>query len=155
MPEENKIERPSPQSLELVTTIVEGFFKKVNVDVTANRIQMPTGAGWSILKGSAVIYIYVQKVCGTDTLRLVSPILYLPHDNLLAFYRRCLEVNYSMLSCAFAVDKDLLFVVSERAVEGVDDREFEVLMTQVGWVSDKFDDELAAEFNAKLASAQR
>ncbi len=135
--------------------IVEKFFRAVNLDPNANRLKLDQGIGWNLSRGSALIYIYIEKVQNIETIRVVSPMLYLPTENLLAFYRRCLELNFSTLGCAFAISKDVLYAVSERVIQGLDQAEFDNMMAQVGHVADTFDDKLAQEFGGRLLGQGR
>ena len=48
---------------------------------------------------SAAVFISLHEVGGASSLRAHSPILYLPTENILPFYRRCLEINRELLNC--------------------------------------------------------
>lgn len=143
-------EAVSENGLAAASKIVEAFYQKVNLDPNTNRLKLPSGMGWSIKRGSALMYILLAKVQDIDTIRVAAPILHLPQENLLPLYRRMLELNFHTLNCAFAINKDLIVVVSERPVGGLDLLEFENMILQTGHVADNYDNKLADEFGAKL-----
>jgi hypothetical protein len=79
-----------------------------------------------------------------------SPILYLPPENILPFYRRCLEINRELLNCALCVQEDKVALVSQRFVEGLDPVELEGTIGYVAAAADDLDNKLADEFGAKM-----
>lgn len=116
------------------------------------EIEIEDGLGWLIEKGSASIFILIAKneLIEEMTLEVFSPILKLPTQNVLPFYRRCLEINRYLINCALCVQKDKVLVVSERPLQGLSYEELESLVLSVANAADMIDDELAEEFGAQL-----
>ena len=110
--------------------------------------------GWWAMRGRAVVYVFVNEHDEMNSIRIVSPILYLPSENLLPFYRACLEINSELVSCALAVDKDVVMLVHERPLKGLDAEEISDNMHMLAHFADRFDNELAQEFGARIYSEQ-
>lgn len=130
--------------------MIENFLKKARMKPGDQRLPDPETIGWWVQRGSARIYIVLNQQGDTKTIRVFSPILYLPDDHILPFYRRCLEINMGLMQCAFAATEDTIGLVSERPIEGLDEQELESLLLYVSSVADDVDNVLAAEFKAKL-----
>ncbi len=130
--------------------MVEKFLKKVGLKASDHRLRESDTVGWWLRRGSAHIYIVLNQVGDEKTVRVFSPILYLPDDHVLPFYRRCLELNMSLVQCAFAATDDTIGLVSERPLQGLDEQELETLLHYVSGVADDIDNALADEFKAKL-----
>lgn len=140
----------SEKTIDECSSLVEAFFRKVKLDPNKNRLDLENGYGWHLSRGSAQIYIFLNEFKNMSTLRVAAPVVYLPKENLLPFYRRCLEENFFMLNCGFALDKNVLFIVSERPVTGLDPEELDAMVTQVSFNADDFDNKLKDEFGAKM-----
>jgi hypothetical protein len=130
--------------------MIENFFRKIGLNPNEQRIPDRGTYGWFVSRGSAVIFILLNKNDGMTTVRIVSPILYLPQERILPFYRRCLEINMGLLNCAFGVTKDKIALVSERPILGLDPEELEGTIAYLSSVADELDDKLGREFKAKL-----
>ncbi len=73
----------------------------------------------------------------------------LPPDNLLAFYRRLLELNLKGRGhFAIGVTYDIVAVCATRAIEGLADGGFIDVTAEVGQAADFLDDYLHEEFGA-------
>ena len=135
--------------------MIEGFFKKINLNPRDQRLPRSDTLGWWLYRGSALVYIILNQHDKTPTVRIISPILYLPEDHILPFYRRCLELNMELVNCAFGVIDDRIALVSERPITGLDHQELEGTLHYLAVVADDIDDKLAAEFNAKMYSSAK
>jgi hypothetical protein len=109
------------------------------------------GADWSVQVGSARLEIglHHNPVLDEPTLEVSASILRLPPHNLLAFYRRCLELNRIVVGCSIGVDRDVVVVAAERRLPGLDKSAVVEMLLNVASAADQFDDELAAEFDAE------
>lgn len=76
--------------------------------------------------------------------------MHLPSDNLVRLYRRLLEYNMQLSGAAFAVYRDVVYVVNERMLEGLDDAEANVMISNVAGFADTLDDKLVREFGGRL-----
>jgi len=135
--------------------MVEGFFRQVGLDPKNQRLPDQNVVGWWIVRGSALIYVTLYEGERIATLRMVSPILYLPDERIVALYRRCLELNSELLNCALGVFGDRIAVVSERPIVGLDPEELKGTLDYLSAVADDLDDKLADEFNARLYGGRR
>lgn len=141
-------------SVEECASMVLQLLAKCKVEPKSAEIEVEGGRGWVITRGSASIIILIAKNEYIDdfTLEVYSPILKLPTQNILPFYRRCLEINRYLVNSALCVQKDDVIVMSERPLRGIDYEEVESLILSVANAADMIDDKLAEEFGAKLAS---
>ena len=142
------------KTLQECEKLVETFFKNEGLNPKEHRVEGAKGTWW-VSRGSAIIYIFVNEAQDMNTLRIASPILYLPHENLLPFYRACLEINYGLIYCGIAIDKDIAFLISERPLLGLDAEEVQDMMRILAYYADKYDNELAKEFGAQIYSEKK
>lgn len=103
-------------------------------------------------QGSAKIYLFVQDAAGGPVLRLTSPLVFIPSENREAFFRRLLDVNCNMSSCALATHGDVVLVVAQRPTLGLIQEEVDELAWSVAYVADLLDQQLAEEFKAQMYS---
>lgn len=130
--------------------MVQIFLKKVGLNPSEHRIRQPNTLGWWVTHGSAVVYILINQGDTSSTIRVASPILFLPDDYILPFYRRLLEYNLNLINCALAVSDDKVLLVSERPLEGLDQNELEGMIHYLAGVADDIDDHLSNEFDAPM-----
>jgi hypothetical protein len=129
---------------------VEQILLGVGVDPTQARMNIQDGFGWSFRRGSAVIEVYVSQQDGTGYFQVLSPILHLPVANVLPLYRRLLELNLQLTNAALGVHLDVVYVFSERPLEGLDAVEANNIITLVAGYADELDDKLVTEFGGRL-----
>ncbi|MCP4417832.1 MAG: YbjN domain-containing protein [Chloroflexi bacterium] len=141
--------KTSADPVQQCANMVRAFYKKHKLNINDFRLPRQEN-GWWIQRGSAVIYILISPHEKSPSIRIVSPILYLPEDFILPFYRRCLELNMELMNCAIGVSDDKVSMVSERPIAGLDQEELESMIGYLSAVADEMDDKLAAEFKAKL-----
>ena len=149
-----QVKKAKSTVVEAYSAVVEAFIQQVGLDPKESRLEGngKERAGWYIKRGSAPIYIYLEDSGETNTLRIESPILYLPPENILPFYRKCLELNNQLRDCALAVRDDFILLVSDRPLEGLTPEEVAQNIDLLSFAADNLDDELAKEFGAKLFS---
>ncbi len=132
--------------------MVENFFRKIKLESNQQRVTDRDTTGWWVQRGSALVYIILNEHEGLETVRIISPILYLPNENILPFYRKCLEINMDLCNCAIGVYDDKVSLISERPIEGLDPEELEGTIHYLSSVADDLDNKLADEFGATLMS---
>ena len=71
---------------------VEGILAAIGVDANAARMEVESGFGWHFQRGSALIEVYLTPE-QDGYLQVLSPIMHLPQRDLLALYRRLLELE--------------------------------------------------------------
>ncbi len=128
---------------------VEHILAQIGVDAAAARMEVESGYGWNFLRGSALIEIYLTPE-ERGYLQVLAPIMHLPPSNLLALYRRLLELNLELTNAALGVHEDLVYLYHERLLEGLDAGEADVIIRRLARVADELDDALVAEFGGRL-----
>ena len=144
--------QPQAGGLQGYAAVVEQILAAAGVDVTAARMATETGFGWTFVRGSATIELYVSEQDGTGYLQVLSPILHLPSNGLLPLYRRLLEMNLQLTNAAIGVHEDKVYLFSERPLEGLDGAEANTIINLVSGYADELDDKLIAEFGGRLYS---
>ncbi len=148
----NRGARQASQRLDQYAQTVEQILLGVGVDPQQARMNIQDGFGWSFRRGSAVIEVYVSQQEMTGYLQVLSPILHLPMTNLLPIYRRLLELNLQLTNAALGVHLDVVYIFSERPLEGLDAVEANNMITLVAGYADELDDKLVDEFGGRLYS---
>lgn len=134
------------------TEMIESFLVDLSVLPEHARIGSQKERIWSIQEGSATITIAIKRNRMNEKLNLEvkSAILKVPQGNLEAFYRRCLDINGYLLECALCTDKDEVWVIAERPLQGLDKEELSSIAINVATSADYIDNQLADEFGAQL-----
>lgn len=133
---------------------VEDLLAEIGVDAKDSRIDLDSKdeKGWVIQKGSAQIIILIAEndLVEDYTIEVVSPILKLPPQNILPFYRRCLELNRYLVGCATCVNEDKVLVRAELPLSGLNLESLALMILNVAGAADQLDNDLAEEFGAQL-----
>lgn len=130
--------------------LVEQILLGIGVDPALARMNVESGFGWNFKRGSALIEIYIAQADDVAYFQVLSPIMHLPPTNLLPLYRRLLETNLQITNAAFGVHQDIIYIFSERRLEGMDAQEANTIINMVAQYADEFDDRLIAEFGGRL-----
>ena len=139
----------SIQTLEVSARAVEEILASIGVDAAAARMEVESGYGWNFLRGSALIEVYLTPE-DWGFLQVLSPIMHLPQSNLLALYRRLLELNLELTNAALGVHEDVVYLYHERLLEGLDAVEADAVLRRIAGVADELDDVLVEEFGGRL-----
>jgi hypothetical protein len=142
--------RRSGANLQTYAATVEQILLTVGIDPQQARMNTQEGFGWNFRRGSAVIEIYISQQDSTGYLQVLSPILHLPATGLLPLYRRLLELNLQLTNAALGVYLDVVYVFSERPLEGMDSSEANTIINLVATYADELDDKLMQEFGGRL-----
>lgn len=129
---------------------VERILYGIGVDPAAARMSVQDGYGWSFRRGSATIEIYVTQREGVGYLQALAPIIHLPTTGLLPLYRHLLELNLQMTDAALGVYLDVVYVFSERPLDGMDADEANSMINIVAAYADELDNRLVDEFGGRL-----
>ena len=135
--------------LEFSARAVDGILAHIGVDPAAARLDVESGYGWNFLRGSALIEVYLTPE-ESGYLQVLAPIMHLPQVNLLALYRRLLELNLQLTNAALGVHEDVVYLYHERLLEGLDAGEADVIIRRLARVADELDDALVEEFGGRL-----
>ena len=142
---------PAP-SLEAYAVTVEQILAAIGIDPTTARRNVEGGFGWGFQRGSALIEVYISIQQETGYFQVLSPIMHLPSSGLLPLYRRLLELNLQITNAAIGVHLDVVYVFSERPLEGMDGAEANAIINLISGYADDLDDKLLAEFGGRLYS---
>lgn len=129
---------------------VEQILLEIGVDPARARMDTADGFGWRFQRGSAAIEVYVTQQEDQGYLQVLAPILHLPMNNLLPLYRHLLELNLQLTTASVGVYLDVVYVFSERPLEGMDAVEANSLISLVAEYADELDDRLVNEFGGRL-----
>lgn len=132
--------------------IIRDVLAKIGISGSPQPIDGGKGFGWILQRGSAVVYVMINEIDGKGFFKVVSPIIYLPTENLLPLYRTILEINMDLTNAALGVQEDKICVVSERSVAGLDAVEAEEIIKRVAYYADELDNKLVSEFGGRLFS---
>lgn len=139
-------------NLQAYAATVERILATIGVPVENARINTDQGYAWSFQRGSAVIELYVSQQDNRGYFQVLAPIMHLPSVGLLPLYRRLLEFNLQLTNASLGVYLDVVYVFSERPLEGLDAVEANNIITQVAGYADELDNMLVNEFGGRLYS---
>ncbi|TAH26695.1 MAG: hypothetical protein EAZ07_03305 [Cytophagales bacterium] len=134
-----------------VELMVDTYVKEIGL--TKEQTYNKEKKAWYWVKGSARIEVFIQEI-NFDThvrsyLRIFSPIIKVPEDNQLAFFKKLLEINDSKLGVKLSLlpGSNQVYATFERDIKGIDYEELAICIADLEWWADELDDELAAEFS--------
>jgi hypothetical protein len=145
----NRQQVPAGPNLAQYASAVEGILSSIGINATAAQMSIEGGYGWTFRRGSATIEVYVSQQEGVGYFQVLAPILHVPHGMLLPFYRRLLELNLQLTAAALGVYLDVVYVFSERPLEGMEPKEANSIINLVCSYADDLDDRLGGEFGAR------
>ncbi|NWG18351.1 MAG: YbjN domain-containing protein [Chloroflexi bacterium] len=141
---------PPTPSLETYAAVVEQILPAVGVDPVTARMNTEEGFGWNFQRGSARIEIFISIQNNVGYFQVLAPIMHLPAQGLLPLYRRLLELNLQLTNAAFGVHMDIVYVFSERPLNGLDANEANNIISLVAAYADDMDNKLVEEFGGRL-----
>ncbi len=146
-----------PASLEPYCEIIKKVVTELGLN--ADECYNAEGRYWSLCKGSADVFISLFTIGDGDQaewyVEFSSPVMKLPSENLLAFYRRLLEENARWVGTRFSLRGDTVWLDVTRELEGMDDNECRRSLTRIGDVADDLDDVLKKEFGGEEEPAPK
>ncbi len=132
--------------------MVEAYFQRRGLHPADHMLTDASGLGWWLMEGSAKIFVFVQDGPQGAILRLTAPLVQIPAENRELFYRRLLDLNGTLSSCALSTHEELVLVVAQRPTFGLVQEELDDLVWHVAYVADLLDNKLAEEFGCKMYS---
>jgi hypothetical protein len=144
----------SKGTVEETMAMVETYYRHRGLNPDQHRMGAREEIAWWLREGSAEVFIVIQEGQeGSDAvLRISSPLVFIPPTNKESFYRRLLDINSNLTSCALATFNDVVLVVSQRPTAGLVQEELDELVWNAAYVADLLDTRLSEEFGAKLYS---
>lgn len=143
---------PEQNLLQPYVGVIDEILTATGVDPNAARMGMQEGFGWSFEKGSALIEIYLAVTDGRGYFQVLSPLMHLPENRLLPLYRRLLEYNMQLTNASLGVYNDLVYVFSERPIEGLDANEANFMIQVIAEYADDLDNVLVSQYGGRLYS---
>jgi hypothetical protein len=140
---------PSPELKEYVA-MIEKLLGEWNIDPAG--VKDPDRNMWYLAQGSAKFHIELFKydkgpqVGGVDCIETGGIIMKLPQDNFLPLYRRLLDLNSTAMGLYFAIRRDLVMLLATRELKGMDENEFRLMVNDVRYFTDHWDDIFMQEF---------
>jgi hypothetical protein len=140
-----------------VRNLVSSVIDRFGGDSYESRIDKNT---WRVGIGSAGGYVAVienQQDIDSSDLIVYFPIMMVPIDKAMPFYRRLLELNRGLMGkAAFAVDdENRVSILAGRSVVDIDPNEMADIIIRTARMADYYDDVLLDEFGRENAlSAQ-
>lgn len=146
---EKKPTEPAAEQFDLSLRAVEAILEAIGVDPHAARMDVEHGYGWNFQRGSALIEVYLTPE-EQGYLQVLSPIMHLPASNLLALYRRLLELNLQLTNAALGLHEDVVYLYHERLLAGLDAGEADAIIRRLAGYADELDDTLSEEFDGRM-----
>jgi hypothetical protein len=131
-------------------TMVETYFRHRDLDPHDHQLSGAEGYGWWLTEGSAKVYVFVQESANGAVLRITSPLVFVPETNREAFFRRLLDINTNLTSCALSLHGEIVLIVAQRPIVGLVQEVLDELVWNAAYVADLLDNKLAEEFSAKM-----
>lgn len=136
--------------LESSIKMIEKLLKDWNLD--PDKLKDKKKNLWYLTQGSARFHIELfkndkgEKYGVVDCIEVGGMIMKLPEDNILPLYRKLLELNSKSVGIYFAVRGNLVMILSTRECEGMDENELKIMVDELRFFADYWDDILMKEF---------
>lgn len=134
-----------------VTEMVHCYVESIGL--SRDQIYNPESKNWRWKIGSANVEVFIQTLTFSngsrrDFLRIFSPIIEIPTNNILGFYRHLLELNDSNLGVKLSIlpNTQMVYASYERDIKGMDYSELSTCISDLEFWADKLDDELKSQF---------
>jgi len=142
--------RTESQPLAEYLNMVEKILREWNLD--PSQVKDPQVNRWYLIQGSARFHIEIFKynkgpqIGEVDCIEVGGQIMKLPQDNFLPLYRRLLDLNGTAVGLYFALRRDMVMLLATRELKGLDESEFRLMVNEVRFFADYWDDILIKEF---------
>jgi hypothetical protein len=134
-----------------VTNMIQCYVESIGL--TKETTYNGKSKNWVWKNGSASIEVFIHTVnfdngARRDYLRIFSPLLEIPANNLLQFYRHLLELNDRRLGVKLCIapNTQTVFATYERDIRGMDYQELSTCIADLELWADELDDQLKAQF---------
>lgn len=134
-----------------VTEMIHCYVESIGL--SRDQIFNPENKNWRWKMGSANIEVFIQTInfpngSRRDFLRIFSPLMNIPTNNILGFYRALLEVNDGSLGVKLSLmpNSSTVYASYERDIKGMDYSELSTCISDLEYWADKLDDDLKNQF---------
>lgn len=139
------------QPIQTYYEMVERVITELGVDPKLCRGQ--NLGQWSMRLGSASVWIDVFQSKDAQGnyidggyLQIMAPIMDVPADRQLEFFRELLEINHKLYGVGFTKFENGIYIKSIRELENLEQSEVMATFRRVGYYSDDYDDMLKAKY---------
>jgi len=137
--------------IDKVTDMIHQYIESVGL--TQDQVYNLEKKIWRWRKGSANIEVFIQTIRfengGTrDYLRIFSPLMKIPVNDLLTFYKHLLNLNDTNLGVKITImpGSEWVYATYERDIRGMDYHELATCIADMEYWADALDDELKNAF---------
>ena len=91
-----------------------------------NRTEDETSVVWVLPDpNGGIVYMSLNRNTPqeAESFRIVEPISKLPEENIMPFYRKCLDLNFYAVDCWMAMSGEDLILINQRPILGLDKEE--------------------------------
>ena len=131
-------------SLKTITEVLT----KLGVDPTTYQLPDSNGKGWAVPMDKSILFVNLGEVDGQPSLRMTCPILFMPTQDLMPFYRKLLDLNSKLIDGALAMDRDTVYIITQQALDGLSSAAVEGLIQRTRKQADVLTDLLIQEFHS-------
>lgn len=141
------------QPVQYYYEIVERVINEFGVDPKLCRGKQ--AGQWNLKIGSANVWVDVFQSKDTNGnfidsgyIQVMAPIVAVPADRQLEFYREVLEINHQLYGVGFTKFENTIYIKIIRELEGLDQSEVASTMKRIGHYADEYDDLLKKKYAA-------
>lgn len=135
-------------TIETSIDIIKIILKNLGIDPTSIQLLNSNGHGWAIPTEKSILILNIGEIDGQTTIRLTCPILFMPSQDLLPFYRKMLDLNSELADFFIAMDRDIVCLVNQQAIDGLNPIAIENLINRIRKSSNVIADIIIQEFNS-------
>jgi hypothetical protein len=139
------------QPIQFYYEMVERVITELGVDPKLCRGQ--NLGQWSMRLGSANVWIDVFQSKDAQGnyidggyLQIMAPIMEIPADRQVEFFRELLEINHKLYGVGFTKFENGIYIKSIRELENLEQSEVMATFRRVGYYSDDYDDMLKSKY---------
>ncbi|MBC8100374.1 MAG: YbjN domain-containing protein [Armatimonadetes bacterium] len=133
---------------------IENILSMLDVNPSEARAHTMESYRWAFRWGSVEVDVNIMERGSRAFFQVTAPIIYLPDSQRENLLYGILELNLEMTSAAMGVYRDVIYVFSERPIEGMDAEEARFIITQVAHYADELDHRLVQDFGGRLYHPQ-
>ncbi len=129
---------------------IENILSMIDINPNEARAHSIEGFRWLFRWGSARIEVTVIERDAVGYFQISSPLMTLPDAGIETFFRALLNHNLEMTSAALALHENIVYVFSERPLDGMDTEEARYIITRVASYADDLDNHLVNTYGGSL-----
>ncbi len=139
------------------TAKIDDYVPMINEIITSLGVDPstcfdPDNYMWNLQKGSAKIHVKMFTIeyengNKNNYIQIASPVMSVPAQKIMEFYKRLLELNDTTIGIKFSIRDNQVFLLTERELLNLDKSEAETMFHRIGNYADDIDDKLKAEFS--------